>query len=116
MRGRRRPRHHDGDGGVPALGLAFWPEFWFEYAVGFAFGWFIFQTWAMRMHGNGWLMSLWKGGRAEFFSMITVMVGMGLVMRYVTPAVVGEQPLPDTYSFWTFGRSVFWSGSSSRTR
>ncbi len=84
-------------------GLTFWPEFWFEYAVGFAFGWFIFQTWAMRMHGNGWLMSIWKGGRAEFFSMITVMVGMGLVMRYVTPAVVGEQPLPDTYSFWTFG-------------
>lgn len=85
------------------LGFTFWQEFWFEYAVGFAFGWFIFQLWAMRMHGNGWLMSLWKGGRAEFFSMMTVMLGMGLVMRFVTPATVGEQPLPDTFSFWTFG-------------
>ncbi len=84
-------------------GFSFWQEFWFEYAVGYAFGWFIFQTWAMRMHDNGWLASLWKGGRAEFFSMITVMVGMGLVMRWVTPAVVGMQPLPDTYAFWTFG-------------
>jgi hypothetical protein len=89
--------------GARLWGFTFWQEFWFEYAVGFAFGWFIFQTWAMRMHDNGWLMSLWKGGRAEFFSMITVMVGMGLVMRFVTPAVVGEQPLPDTYAFWTFG-------------
>ncbi len=84
-------------------GFSFWAEFWFEYAVGYALGWFIFQTWAMRLHGNGWLKSLWKGGRAEFFSMITVMLGMGLVMRLVTPAVVGAQPLPDTFSFWSFG-------------
>lgn len=84
-------------------GFGFWQEYWFEYAVGFAFGWFIFQLWAMRLHGDGWLMGLWHGGRAEFFSMITVMVGMGLVMYYVTPAVVGEQPLPNTYAFWTFG-------------
>lgn len=85
------------------LGFTFWHEFWFEYAVGYAFGWFLFQTWAMRLHGNGWLMSIWKGGRAEFFSMITVMLGMGLMMRFVTPATVGEQPYPFTYSFWTFG-------------
>lgn len=85
------------------LGFSFWQEFWFEYAVGFAFGWFIFQLWAMRLHGNGWLEALWKGGRAEFFSMITVMVGMGLVMRFVTPAAVGMQPKPDTLAFWTFG-------------
>ncbi len=57
----------------------------------------------MRLHGNGWVASILKGGRAEFFSMITVMLGMGLVMYYVTPAVVGEQPLPNTYAFWTFG-------------
>lgn len=85
------------------LGFSFWQEFWFEYAVGFGLGWFLFQTWAMRLHGNGWLAAIWKGGRAEFFSMITVMLGMGLVMRYVTPAVVGAQPKPDTYAFWTFG-------------
>lgn len=98
----------DGLGIITAMVIArfanfsFWGEFWFEYLVGYLFGWFIFQTWAMRLHGNGWLMSLWRGGRAEFFSMITVMVGMGLVMRYVTPAVVGAQPKPDTYAFWTF--------------
>jgi hypothetical protein len=83
--------------------FTFWQEFWFEYAVGFAFGWFIFQLWAMKMHGNGWWSAFWKGGRAEFFSMITVMLGMGLVMRWVTPAVVGAQPKPGTYAFWTFG-------------
>lgn len=85
------------------LGFSFLQEFWFEYLVGYLIGWFIFQTWAMRMHDNGWLMSIWKGGHAEFFSMITVMLGMGLVMRFVTPSVVGAQPAPDTYSFWTFG-------------
>ena len=84
-------------------GFSFWGEFWFEYLIGYLLGWFIFQTWAMRMHDNGWFESIWKGGRAEFFSMITVMLGMGLVMRFVTPATVGAQPLPDTYAFWTFG-------------
>lgn len=85
------------------IGFAFWTEFWFEYAVGFAFGWFIFQYIAMREMGNSPLMSLWKGGRAEFFSMITVMLGMGLVMRFVTPNVVGYPPKPDTAAFWGFG-------------
>ena len=28
-------------------GFSFWQEFWFDYAVGYAFGWFIFQTWAV---------------------------------------------------------------------
>ena len=84
-------------------GFSFWQEFWFEYAIGYLLGWFLFQTWAMKRHGNGLLAAIWKGGRAEFFSMITVMTGMGLVMYWVTPAVVGEQPSPDTYAFWTFG-------------
>lgn len=82
------------------LGLSFWAEFWVEYAVGFAFGWFIFQYWGMRSMGTPPLQALWKGGRAEFFSMITVMVGMGLVMWFVTPAVVGAPPAPDTAAFW----------------
>lgn len=34
--------------------------------------------------------------------MITVMVGKGLVMRYVTPAVVGHSPDPNTAAFWGF--------------
>lgn len=84
------------------LGFSFWEEFWFEYLVGFAFGWFIFQIWSFVMMGNGYLASVWKAFRAEFWSMLTVMIGMGLVMRLVTPRVVGEQPPPDTYAFWGF--------------
>jgi len=85
------------------IGFTFWTEFWFEYAVGFAFGWFIFQYIAMRNMGNSPLLSLLKGGRAEFFSMITVMLGMGLVMKFVTPNVVGYPPKPDSAAFWGFG-------------
>ena len=85
------------------IGLSFWQEYWFEYAVGFAFGWFIFQYKAMSKMTDSTPMALWMGGRAEFFSMITVMVGMGIVMGLVTPLVVGEQPKPDTFAFWGFG-------------
>ncbi len=84
------------------LNFPFWTEFWYEYAVGFAFGWFLFQTWSMHNMGNSFGTSLWMAGRAEFFSMITVMVGMGLVMRFVTPAVVGSSPDPTTAAFWGF--------------
>lgn len=85
------------------LNMGFWLEFWFEYAVGFAFGWFIFQYKAMIGMANGPLSALWMGGRAEFYSMITVMAGMGAVMGFVTPLTVGEQPKPTTYAFWGFG-------------
>lgn len=88
--------------GLRLIEVSFWQEFWFEYAVGFAFGWFIFQLWAFVLHGNGILNGLLKAFRAEFFSMISVMTGMGLVMAHVTPRVVGEQPAPDTFAFWSF--------------
>jgi hypothetical protein len=84
------------------VGMNFWQEFWFEYAVGFAFGWFIFQYKAMSKMANGVLQTLWLGGRAEFFSMMTVMAGMGIGMGFITPLVVGEQPKPYTYAFWGF--------------
>ena len=84
------------------LDFPFWTEFWYEYLVGFIFGWFIFQTWSMENMGNPLGLSLWKAGRAEFFSMATVMLGMGLVMYFVTPAVVGESPDPTTAAFWGF--------------
>lgn len=84
-------------------GMSFWQEFWFEYALGFAFGWFIFQYKAMSAMADSPLQALWMGGRAEFFSMITVMAGMGAVMAFVTPRVVGEQPMPQTFAFWGFG-------------
>jgi Domain of unknown function (DUF4396) len=85
------------------LGFSFWPEFWAEYIAGFAFGWFLFQAPAMRHMGHSWPTAIWKGGRAEFFSMATVMLGMALVMRFVTPSLVGHPPKPDTAAFWGFG-------------
>jgi hypothetical protein len=84
------------------INLSFWQEFWFEYAVGFAFGWFIFQMKAMLSMTDSVPRALWMGGRAEFFSMITVMAGMGLVMGVVTPLTVGQQPKPTTAAFWGF--------------
>ena len=77
------------------VGVTFWQEFWIEYAVGFAFGWLIFQLWAFLLQDNGLVAALWKAFRAEFFSMASVMIGMGVVMSQVTPRVVGEQPPPD---------------------
>lgn len=88
---------------VRLINVSFWQEFWIEYAVGYAFGWFIFQYKAMRKMADGPLQALWMGGRAEFFSMMTVMSGMGIVMGFVTPLVVGEQPKPYTFAFWGFG-------------
>ena len=98
----------DGLGIVTAMviarlaGFGFWQEYWFEYLAGFLFGWFIFQYKAMRAMAPSAGRALWMGGRAEFFSMMTVMAGMGLVMGAVTPLVVGEQPTPDTFGFWGF--------------
>jgi hypothetical protein len=82
------------------LGFGFWPEIWTEYVVGFAFGWFLFQAPAMHHMGMPWMTAIWKGGRAEFFSMATVMVGMGLVMRFLTPIIVGQAPSPAAAAFW----------------
>jgi hypothetical protein len=98
----------DGLGIITAMVVArtwnfsFWQEFWFEYAGGFAFGWFIFQYVAMRSMADSALKALWMAGRAEFFSMMTVMAGMGAVMAFVTPLVIGEQPDPTTFGFWGF--------------
>lgn len=86
-----------------ATGMSFWQEFWFEYAVGFAFGLFIFQLASMRMMTDSIPKALGMAFRAEFFSMLTVMGGMGAVMTFVTPMVVGAQPKPLTFAFWGFG-------------
>ena len=84
-------------------GMSFWQEFWFEYLVGFLFGWLIFQLESMLMMTRSVGRALAMAFRAEFFSMLTVMAGMGAVMTYVTPMVVGAQPKPLTYAFWGFG-------------
>ena len=87
---------------VRAVRTSFWAEFWIEYLVGFCFGWFIFQLAAMRKMTDGFWKAIWMAFRAEFFSMMTVMAGMGVVMAYLTPMVVGQQPRPLTVAFWGF--------------
>lgn len=86
-----------------ASGMSFWQEFWFEYLVGFAIGWLIFQRKSMTMMTDSLPKQLAMAFRAEFFSMLTVMGGMGAVMTFVTPVVVTSQPKPLTYAFWGFG-------------
>ncbi len=86
-----------------AASVSFWQEFWFEYLVGFAIGWLIFQRKSMTMMTNNLAMQLAMSFRAEFFSMLTVMGGMGAVMTYITPMVVTAQPKPFTAAFWGFG-------------
>jgi len=87
-----------------AAGMSFWQEFWFEYVVGFAFGWFIFQRKSMTMMTDSIPKQLAMAFRAEFFSMLTVMAGMGAVMAYVTPLAVGQQPSPATAAFCTISK------------
>lgn len=107
----------DGLGIVTAMifarisGVSFWVEFWSEYLVGYLFGWFIFQYKAMKMMADSRWEAIWLGGRAEFFSMLTVMGGMGAVMGFVTPLVVGEQPHPATFGFWGFAALGLLAGS-----
>lgn len=86
-----------------AASMSFWQEFWFEYLVGFLFGWFLFQRKSMAMMTDNLPMQLAMAFRAEFFSMLTVMGGMGAVMTYVTPMVATSQPKPLTSAFWGFG-------------
>ncbi len=86
-----------------ASGMSFWQEFWFEYLVGFAIGWFIFQRKSMTMMTDSIPKQLAMAFRGEFFSMLTVMGGMGAVMTYITPLVATSQPKPLTYAFWGFG-------------
>lgn len=86
-----------------ASGMSFWQEFWFEYLVGFVVGWCIFQRKSMAMMTDSLPRQLAMAFRAEFFSMLTVMAGMGAVMTLVTPMVATAQPKPLTSAFWGFG-------------
>lgn len=84
-------------------GMSFWQEFWFEYLTGYVIGWFIFQRKSMTMMTSSLPKQLAMAFRGEFFSMLTVMSGMGAVMTFITPMVVGAQPKPFTAAFWGFG-------------
>jgi hypothetical protein len=83
--------------------MSFWQEFWFEYIVGFVVGWVAFQRKSMEMMTDNLANQLAMAFRGEFFSMLTVMGGMGAVMTFVTPLVATSQPKPLTYAFWGFG-------------
>jgi hypothetical protein len=93
------------------IGLSFRSEFASEYIVGFLFGWILFQYAAMRSMGNSPSQALWKGGRAEFFSMITLMSGMLLTAKVVQPLIISSPPLPDTYAFWGIASLALFVGT-----
>jgi len=86
-----------------AAGMSVWQEFWFEYAVGFAFGWLIFGRKAVAGVVSRLLGQLVVSFRATFLSMLTLMAGIGLVTTYLTPMVGTLQPSPLTYGFWGYG-------------
>lgn len=93
-----------------ATGMSFWQEFWFEYGVGFGVGWLVFQRKSMSMMTQDVGKQLAMAFRAEFFSMLTVMAGMGAVMTFVTPLVVTAQPKPFTFAFWGFAALGLFAG------
>jgi hypothetical protein len=71
-----------------------------EYALGFGFGWAIFQSLFMRgMTGGSYLMALKRAFMPEFLSMNFVMAGMVLVAWLLWTAVGGERS-PLTAAFW----------------
>ncbi|MEO7087468.1 MAG: DUF4396 domain-containing protein [Bacteroidia bacterium] len=93
------------------IGLNFWAEFTGEYITGFLFGWILFQYTAMRSIGNSPSQALWKGGRAEFFSMITLMSGMLLTAKLIQPLIISSPPLPSTYTFWGLASLALFIGT-----
>lgn len=71
-----------------------------EYALGFGFGWAIFQALAMRdMVGGSYGRSLRVTFYPEFVSMNLLMAGMVLAMRWMAPGVAGSSD-PHTGGFW----------------
>jgi hypothetical protein len=94
------------------IGLGFWPEIIAEYILGFLLGWLLFQYPAMKSMGNDTtLVTLWKAGRAEFLSMITLMSGMIIVLKFVSPQLVSSPPFPTTYAFWGIAFFALFVGS-----
>jgi hypothetical protein len=71
-----------------------------EYALGFGFGWAIFQALAMRdMAGGSYVRSLRQTFLPEFLSMNMLMAGMVATMRLLRPTTDGSGD-PTTAEFW----------------
>jgi hypothetical protein len=82
------------------LALSFWPDFLFEYALGFGFGWAFFQAFAMRdMAGGSYLASLKMTFLPELLSMNLLMAGMVLTSSFAMMRVAGADN-PTRPQFW----------------
>jgi Domain of unknown function (DUF4396) len=82
------------------LALSFWPDFLFEYALGFGFGWAFFQAFAMRgMAGGSYLKSLKMTLLPELLSMNLLMTGMVLASGFAMMRVAGADD-PTRPQFW----------------
>lgn len=81
------------------LGLDPWADVLCEYALGFAFGWTVFQALFMRDMFGGYRESLRKTFISELLSMNAVMGGMTAVM---VPWMTNSMPHP------TPGQARFW--------
>lgn len=80
--------------------LSAWADLSLEYALGFGFGWAIFQAFAMRdMAGGSYLRSLKRTFLPEFLSMNLLMAGMVLTMRLLMPHIDGSTN-PLAGGFW----------------
>lgn len=87
------------------IGMKFWQEFWFEYGAGFVFGWLIFQYKSMTKMTQSVIRRLAMAFRAEFFPMLAVMPGMGIVPVW---------PLAATTTYWALLISAEANRSSCR--
>lgn len=75
-------------------------DFALEYALGFGFGWMIFQAFAMReMAGGDYLRSLRQTFLPEFLSMNLLMAGMVVTKRFLMPFIDGSAD-PLAPGFW----------------
>jgi Domain of unknown function (DUF4396) len=75
-------------------------DFALEYALGFGFGWAIFQAFAMRdMAGGDYPRSLRQTFLPEFLSMNLLMAGMVVTKRFLMPYVDGSAD-PLAPGFW----------------
>ena len=80
--------------------LPFWPDFLFEYTLGFGFGWAFFQAFAMRdMAGGSYLVSLKMTFLPELLSMNLLMTGMVLTSSFAMMLVGGADD-PTRPQFW----------------
>jgi FtsP/CotA-like multicopper oxidase with cupredoxin domain len=84
-----------------ALGLPMWLDLIIEYAVGFAFGLFIFQSLFMKnMMGGSYLENVRKSFMPEFISMNAVMAGMAPVMALLMMGRDMRAMDPGELVFW----------------